>query len=638
MKKTMTLSLFCLFPALAWDANAGDTGISNGSKWEFSGYLKNETALFQKSGAVIGERASVSDTREHNVGDITKFENSLVVFVNGDLFSNAKLHAQLDGVYDSEAVDGYRGHKNHSQQDALRELYIDSKVGNHFDLRLGKQQLVWGTADGIKLLDIINPTDWREFNQNTMDESRITVWMAKGDLNLTPKDNLQFVVSQRHESRIPGLNADGDSGQPFIMKGVDAITGPVNGFRSIVPEMGAISRSFFNFAAGGAFGAGVTLNQITNMTVNDFASNPNPMGNGVTGANMLNGMAYTYPAAQGGISGKTNLVDGGTANWNVNNPNSVFEYMSNATFATFDAFVGAKTAYVRDYPDEIAPNLGLRYKSTLGRDFNYSLNYLWHYDPNPYIEMSWKGDNGETLTPVTTVNPAGLSGPTTTVTLPGYGGAAGKAPTLTFTEKLNRIHSMGAAFDTTFDTAALGPVVGRGEFLYQKGTKTPVIDRTKLGYGDLVGGMKMEEADQFKYVLGTDLTFFTNLMVNMQFIQFINLDYVDEAGTSGANSGRYTGDQATLSLTNGLRKGAKYREFVSLFFSKPFGAEQQGRVNNITIAEESGGYWNRFDVEYGFTNAVIGTAEVNNYWGNEDTMFGQFKNSSNIQVGLKYLF
>ncbi|MBF0418026.1 MAG: RNA polymerase-associated protein rapA [Magnetococcales bacterium] len=633
-KRILTLSLCGLFSALACDLHAGN---ADSSKWEFSGYVKNETAMFQKSGPVIGERKSISDTREHNMGDISKFENSLVLYVNGDLFPNAKLHAQLDGVYDSEASDGYRAHKNHSQQDALRELYIDSKLGNKFDLRLGKQQLVWGTADGIKLLDIINPTDWREFNQNTMDESRITVWMAKGDLNLTSKDNLQFVVSQRHESRIPGLNADGDAGQPFIMKGVDSITGPVNGFRNIVPEMGGISNSFYNFAQGGAFGAGVKLNMITNMTVNDFASNANPMGNGVTGADMLNGMVYTYPAAQGGISGKTNLIDGGTANWNANNPNSVFEYMSNATFATFDAFVNAKTAYVRDYPDDISPNLGLRYKSTLGRDFNYSLNYLWHYDPNPYVEMSWKGTNGETLTPVTVAG-VGANGPTTTVTLPGYGGAAGKAPTLLFTEKLNRIHSMGAAFDTTFDTSALGPVVARGEFLYQKDTKLPVIDRTKLGYGDLVGGMRMEDADQFKYVLGTDLTFFTNLMMNVQFIQFINLDYVDEAGNNGANSGRYTGDQATLHLTNGLRKGAKFREFVSLFLSKPFGAEQQGRVNNIIIAEESGGYWNRFDVEYGFTNAVIGTAEVNNYWGNENTMFGEFKNSSNIQVGLKYLF
>ncbi|MBF0311434.1 MAG: RNA polymerase-associated protein rapA [Magnetococcales bacterium] len=635
MKKALTLGLAASAVLVLAQAQAGEGG--NNAKWEYSGYLKNETGLFQRRGTVIGERPSTTDTREHGAGEAMKFENSLVLFFNGDLVSNARLHGQVNIVSDIEAIDGYRGHQSYSQQDLLRELYVDTKAGK-VDLRLGKQQLVWGTADGIKLLDIINPTDWREFTQNTMDESRIPVWMAKADVGVTPKDNLQFVVAQRQESRIPGLNQYGDKGHAFIMKGVDSITGPVNGFRNIVPEMGAISRTFFNFAAGGAFG-GVPLNAINYMTVNDFATSANPMGNGVTGANMLNGLAYTYPAASGGISANTNLVDGGTTNWDANNPNSTFEYMSNATFATFDAFVNAKTAYVRDYPEETVPNLGLRYKSTLGRDFNYSLNYLWHYDPNPYIDMQWQGTSGENLTPTTSAGVDAFTGrPTTTVSLPGYGGAAGKVPTLLFTEKLNRIHSMGAAFDTSFDTASLGPVVARAEFLYQKETKTPVIDRTKLGYGDLVGGMRMEEADQFKYVLGADFSFLTNLMVNVQFIQFINLDYVDEAGSNGANSGRYTADQATLHLSNNLRKGAHYREFGSLFLSKPFGAEQQGRVNNITIAEESGGYWNRFDVEYGFTDALVGSFEVNNYFGNTNTMFGQFKESSNVQVGMKVLF
>jgi|GEM_PF-6268773 len=40
----------------------------------------------------------------------------------------------------------------------------------------------------------------------------------------------------------------------------------------------------------------------------------------------------------------------------------------------------------------------------------------------------------------------------------------------------------------------------------------------------------------------------------------------------------------TLHLSNGLQKAQKNKEFVSLFFSKPFGEEQQGRWNNITFS------------------------------------------------------
>ena len=31
------------------------------------------------------------------------------------------------------------------------------------------------------------------------------------------------------------------------------------------------------------------------------------------------------------------------------------------------------------------------------------------------------------------------------------------------------------------------------------------------------------------------------------------------------------------------------------------------------------------------------TGEFNHYWGDEDTLFGQFDNSSNVQVGVKYI-
>jgi hypothetical protein len=154
-------------------------------------------------------------------------------------------------------------------------------------------------------------------------------------------------------------------------------------------------------------------------------------------------------------------------------------------------------------------------------------------------------------------------------------------------------------------------------------------------------GLRPEKADFFKYVLGVDITVLTNLMISTQLIQFYNLDYIDESGRGlgqGANTGRYTGDAATLHLSNGLQKGEKVDNFVSLFFSKPFGEAQLGRVNNITIFEEGEGYWNRLDFEYSFTDALVGSAEWNHYWGDENTTFGQLHDASNFQLGVKYIF
>jgi hypothetical protein len=215
---------------------------------------------------------------------------------------------------------------------------------------------------------------------------------------------------------------------------------------------------------------------------------------------------------------------------------------------------------------------------------------------------------------------------------------------LRFTEKMQRSHNLGASFDYALDTESLGPVVLRGEFLYQMDAKQPVVDNLLLGIGDLANGLSMEDADMFKYVLGADITVLTNMMISAQFIQFVNLDYVNDRDRCATQTGivfdcsRYTADFATMNPTNGLRAGEEFKEFYSLFFSKPFGPSQRGRWNNITIYEDGGGWWNRFDVDWSFTDSLVGLAELNYYWGDENTTFGQFKDSSNVQVGLKYFF
>ena len=57
----------------------------------------------------------------------------------------------------------------------LRELYIDGDIGIAY-IRVGKQQIVWGKADGLKVLDIVNPQTFREFILDDFDDSRIPLW------------------------------------------------------------------------------------------------------------------------------------------------------------------------------------------------------------------------------------------------------------------------------------------------------------------------------------------------------------------------------------------------------------------------------------------------------------------------------
>jgi hypothetical protein len=647
---------------------------------DISFILSSDVGMFMKDGATIGDKETVFGSNDHGIPNVWRFQNRMRVFMNVGLGESNTLHAEGNFVIDPKAGEGFQTHRLYSQFDYFRELYLDSFFGseNQFSTRLGKQQIVWGTADGIKLLDIINPTDFRHFVQDPFEDSRIPVWMAVGEYNPVPSINLQAIVAQSRPNVIPGLDVRSsddpgqpfiaNKGQPFVLKGVDTITGQVDGFLNITPALGATAAAFQGFAA--ALGApNLTAVGGGTFTVQDFVNGqtgfcgPNAAAPGApTDAGACPGFLNTVAQTPGlgGNENRTNLV---TTTYNSGDPKFTFEYMNLASFATFDTFARAQSEYRKELEEDDA-NFGFRFKQETDFGVNYSLNYYYNQNPNPSVEIFWEDQSGNRLKPVLTEAPSAIDGsPVKTVTLQKANGQTftptdinpatrelnknDGVATLVFREFQDRIHNVGASFDSGLDFMPL-PTVLRGEFLYQKDVLVPIIDRSQLAVGNVAEALTVEKADFFKYVLGLDVTVFTNLLVSTQLIQFWNLDYVSNRTDSvfggpcqTANCGRYTGDPSTLALSNGLKKGDEVETFGSLFLSKPFGAEQQHRINNIFIAENGGGFWNRLDVEYTFTEIsenLVGTAAFNYYFGDDDTTFGQLKNSSNLQIGLKYLF
>jgi len=641
MKKTnitLSIALAAVFSASTAFAEA-----------EVTGKIVHESAKFTTSGIGIGAATTAIQTADSHGKDNFKQETTAKIYIDDsidELVEGATYHVELNLMKDGKALNDYDSNESYTQRDALREAYIDTTVDD-WSIRAGKQQVVWGTADGMKLLDAINPTDYSEMAQNQMEDSRIPVWMINAETDIESGGNFQFILSEAKKNKIAGLNASGDQGHAFIMKGVDSITGKVDGFLNLVPAMGGVA-STFNGSDGYTDGA---LNAATGLTVAAYIAGGG--GGSWTGLNN---------ASQATNSNVTRLTDGtasgiSESDWSVLNPNSMFEYMSNATFATFDTFVGATSSYVVDNSKDSDANIGLKYNNSTENGVNYSANYMYAYDANPYIDINWKNSSGEILTTVLGTNntielkdSADLYyGEFATGTGSGAGGsdaAVSRVANLEFTEKLNRIQNLGGSFDMAVETKGLGPVVIRGEGLYQKDVMTPILDRNKLGYGDLPGALQAVKGDYFKYVLGADITAMTNMMVSAQVIQIRNLDYVDNnvdaSGTACAattsNCGVYSADSAVMHMSNNLQKAEENKEFYSLFFSKPFGASGEHRWNNIFMFEENGGKWNRLDAEFSIDDDTQATVEYNKYWGDENTQFGQLEKSSNIQVGVKYSF
>ncbi|MDP2791172.1 MAG: hypothetical protein Q8O15_05375 [Rectinemataceae bacterium] len=63
---------------------------------------------------------------------------------------------------------------NQSFDAALRELYLHY-YGNSFDLRIGKQQIIWGKSDAVFITDLVSPKDLSRFLVPDFEELRLAV-------------------------------------------------------------------------------------------------------------------------------------------------------------------------------------------------------------------------------------------------------------------------------------------------------------------------------------------------------------------------------------------------------------------------------------------------------------------------------
>ena len=102
---------------------------------------------------------------------------------NDSLTSRARLRIELSAVFD--AVYGFVStdlEKNWRIDDEtgvdLHEAWLEYATGR-WDLRMGRQIIIWGKADGVQITDIVSPPDYTESITRDLDEIRMPVDAAK---------------------------------------------------------------------------------------------------------------------------------------------------------------------------------------------------------------------------------------------------------------------------------------------------------------------------------------------------------------------------------------------------------------------------------------------------------------------------
>ena len=89
-----------------------------------------------------------------------------------DAYDRAWRGAELSATVSPPSRPHFLGDRSEVE---LRELYLQGQLGPA-TWTLGKQQIVWGQADGLKVLDVVNPQSFREFILEEFERSRIPLW------------------------------------------------------------------------------------------------------------------------------------------------------------------------------------------------------------------------------------------------------------------------------------------------------------------------------------------------------------------------------------------------------------------------------------------------------------------------------
>ncbi|MGI2026990.1 DUF1302 family protein [Endozoicomonas acroporae] len=120
----------------------------------------------------------------------------------------------------------------------LVEAWLEAEwdtVAGPTAVRLGKQQVVWGQADSLRVLDVVNPLNYREWTLSDYEDIRIPTWMANieiADIGGPGEDaSLQWLI-------IPDMtfNELVDAGSPFAVTSPELVPRPQPGVPVVVHD------------------------------------------------------------------------------------------------------------------------------------------------------------------------------------------------------------------------------------------------------------------------------------------------------------------------------------------------------------------------------------------------------------------
>lgn len=118
---------------------------------------------------------------------LSRLRGKLNLELDGNLAANWRARATGYGLYDGAYALNGRDHYPDELLDSMErevelgEAFVQGRVSRALDLKLGRQIVVWGKSDSLRVTDVINPLDNREPGMVDIEDLRLPLAMARAD-------------------------------------------------------------------------------------------------------------------------------------------------------------------------------------------------------------------------------------------------------------------------------------------------------------------------------------------------------------------------------------------------------------------------------------------------------------------------
>ena len=189
-----------------------DIGESN---YSLDGYAKFASAY---NYAHKAPRSEETDWR-----GVSKLKSELYLELNARLQSDWRFRfsgkGAYDGIYRIKGYDEYTDEvrDNYETDLNLTETWLAGSLTSFLDLKVGRQIVVWGKSDNIRITDVLNPLDLREPGLTDIEDLRLPVCMSRVDYYFGSWNLGAFMIHELRYNQNPEFGSDfypGDTPPP----------------------------------------------------------------------------------------------------------------------------------------------------------------------------------------------------------------------------------------------------------------------------------------------------------------------------------------------------------------------------------------------------------------------------------------